>query len=62
MQSCQRTRYNIRTCSGTVASILRDFLNEDVVEKLIRHEGALSGFETTSEFKKSRSIRAYTVP
>ena len=23
---------------------------------------ALSGFETKSEFKKSRSIRAYTVP
>ena len=26
------------TYLGTVASILRDFLNEDVVEKLIRHE------------------------
>ena len=43
----------VSTC--TVASILREFLNEDVVEKL-------SGFETTSEFKNSRSIRAYTVP
>ena len=34
-------------------SILRELLNEDVVERLIRHEAqpsALSGLETTSEF------------
>ena len=45
----------ISTCY-TVASILRVLLNEDVVERLIRHEAqqsALSGLETTSEFNNS---------
>ena len=40
----------------TVASILRELLNEDVVERLIRHEAqpsALSDLETTSEFNNS---------
>ena len=42
-------------------SIVRELSNEDVVEKLIRHEAqpsALSGFETTSEFDNFRTIRA----
>ena len=41
----------------------RELLNEDVVEKLIRHEAepsALSGFETTSAFNNFRTIRAET--
>ena len=45
----------------TIASILRELLNEDVVERLIRHLAAprdLSGLETTSEFNNSHSIRA----
>ena len=36
----------------------RELLNEDVVEKLIRHEAepsALSGFETTSSFNNFRA-------
>ena len=40
-------------------SILWELLNEDVVERLIRHEAkpsALLGLETTSEFNNSRSI------
>ena len=42
-------------------SIVRELSNEDVVEKLIRHEvqpSALSGFETTSEFDSFHTIRA----
>ena len=46
---------------GNVASILRELLNEDVVERIIRHEAqpsALLGLETTPEFNNFCGIRA----
>ena len=43
-----------------ISWVLRELLNEDVVERLIRHEAqpsALSGLETTSEFNNSPLYR-----